>query len=91
MHHGVRQGSILGPLFFIKFINDLPLHVISDVDLFADDTTVTPSADDSETAQLNTELGKSVNEIQHWANTNKLPLNKEKTKVMMISGRRIAS
>ena len=56
MHHGVRQGSILGPLFFIKFINDLPLHVISDVDLFADDTTVTPSADYSGIAQLNTEL-----------------------------------
>lgn len=92
MHHGVRQGSILGPLFFVKFINDLPLHVTSDVDLYADDTTVTSSAD-YEIAQLNTEfeLGKSVNEIQNWANTNKLPLNKEKTKVMMVSGGRLAS
>ena len=74
MHHGVPQGSILGPLFFILFINDLPLHVTSDTDLYADDTTVTASADFKEIAQLNTELGKSVNEIHHWANTNKLPL-----------------
>ncbi len=40
---------------------------------------------------MNAELSKSVNEIQLWANTNKLPLNKEKTKVMMITGRRLAS
>jgi len=40
----VPQGSILGPLFFILFINDLLLHVSSQVDLYADDTTLTASA-----------------------------------------------
>ncbi|CAB4036727.1 Hypothetical predicted protein, partial [Paramuricea clavata] len=90
MHHGVPQGSILGPLFFMLFINDLPLHVTSDIDLYADDTTVTASADFKEIAQLNTDLSKSVNEIHHWPNTNKLPLNEEKTKVMIITGNRLA-
>jgi hypothetical protein len=56
VHHGVPQGCILGPLFFILFINDLPPHVTSDIDHYADDTTVTASADFKEFAQLNTEL-----------------------------------
>ena len=91
MHHGVPQGSILGPLFFILFINNLPLHVTSDFDLYADNTTVTASADYKEIGKLNAELSKSVNEIQLWANTNRLPLNENKTKEMMITGKRLAS
>ena len=43
MKHGVPQGSTLGPTVFI---NDLPLHVSSsEIDLYADDTTITSSAD----------------------------------------------
>ena len=38
--HGVPQGSILGPLFLITIHFDLPLHVNSQLDLYADDTTV---------------------------------------------------
>ena len=88
MLHGVPQGSILGPLFFILFINDLPLHISAQIDLYADDTTVTASADVKALATLNSSLNKSVSEIQLWASANKLPLNEDKTKVLMISGKR---
>ena len=44
VRHGILQGSILGPLLFIAFINDLPLYVISSrIDLNADDTTLISS------------------------------------------------
>ena len=56
MLHGVRQGSILGPLFFIFFSNDLPLYTRAQLILYADDTTVTASADVKNLATLNSSL-----------------------------------
>ena len=91
LRHGVPQGSIIGPLFFNLFINDLPLHFSADVDLYADDTTVTASADVKNLAHLDLSLNKSVREIQAWASANKLPINEDKTKVLTISGKRLKS
>ena len=85
--HGVPQGSILVPLFFILFINDLPLYTSAQLDLYADDTTVTAFADVKNLATLSSSLNKSVSEIQLWASANKLPLNEDKTKVLTITGK----
>ena len=88
MLYGVPQGSILGRLFFILFIIDLPLYTSALLDLYADDTTVTAFTDVKHLATLSSSLNKSVSEIQLWASANKLPLNEDKTKVLTITGKR---
>ena len=53
---GVPQGSILGPLLFLDFVNNLPLMLSDNIystDLYADDTTLYDMQDDLETLQRN--------------------------------------
>ena len=84
-------GSILGPLFSILFINDLPLYVNAKVDLYADDTTITASTDVASFSSLELSSNGSVDEIQEWADSNKLPINESKTKVLTVTGNSLAS
>ena len=84
---GVPQGSILGPLLFLVFINDLPLFLQSStiVDLYADDTTFYDFQNDIN--QLKNNLQSSLESLHRWCKQNGMVLNANKTKVMLITSK----
>ena len=47
---GIAQGSVLGPLLFVMYINDLPDDITSDIFLFADDTKIVNNTKDAPNA-----------------------------------------
>ena len=82
---GVPQGSILGPLLFIIYINDLPNSVNLETTLFADDTTLLKADESLQTLELN--VNQNLKLANEWFTANKLTLNVGKTKVMLFSHR----
>ena len=78
---GVPQGSILGPLLFILFANDLPDSVASDLDEYADDSTITESSKDIKI--INDRLTEACEDVKNWMSENKFCLNAGKTKLII--------
>ena len=75
---GVTQGSFLGPLFFLIYINDLPENIESTVKLFADDTSLFSVLHDNNTS---TEiLNRDLQKISEWAHKWKMSFNPDVSK-----------
>ena len=79
---GVPQGSILGPLLYLIYVNDISKSCKCNILSFADDTTIYLS--NSDLNVLYTEANIVVNDLYNWFCANKLSLNANKTKYLII-------
>ena len=85
---GVPQGSVLGPILFLVFINDISQHVYTGTaNLFADDTLIYCTGNDI--AETKAKLQKCVNEISKWYKLNNIIVNEEKCSSMVINPKKL--
>ena len=77
---GVPQGSVIGPLLFVLYINDLPDVVEAEVYLFADDTKIFCKILENGSSSLQ----EYLNRLQKWSDTWLLKFHPDKCKVMKI-------
>lgn len=78
---GVPQGSVLGPILFVCYINDMPDTISSLIYMYADDTKI------SRVVNMKSDwkaLQKDLNSLQEWSNKWQLKFNSSKCKVMHL-------
>ena len=79
---GIPQGSVLGPILFVLYINDLPETVTSQIYIFADDTKIYSQIKNEEDHQA---LQEDLNRLQTWSSSWLLKFHPEKCKMMNVS------
>jgi len=80
--YGVPQGSTLGPLFFLIYINELHFALKSSPILFADDTCLLVKSPNLE--QLLNKINEELLNLRMWCCVNKLTINPTKTNIKQI-------
>ena len=83
---GVPQGSILGPLLFLCYVNDMPISIKCKLLLYADDSALIVSGSDPQT--IADKLSEELESCRKWLMDNKLSLHLEKTEAIIFGSKR---
>lgn len=83
---GVPQGSTLGPLLFVFYINDVVKYIPQiNMSLYADDTVFYWGGKDMDS--ITTKINEAARKFQYWCQMNKLTLNTNKSKIVLYNNR----